>query len=595
MKETSKQTPNIEELKDKFKENKANLIKFKKDILKKFDKYISGIAVLQHGKILDEDSEEEKKKENPKDVNLLVLIDDADSKKMTKFELKEKLVSIIEKSAKDINEFLKPQIMLLSEIRENCFDAKYEVLDAIAMSNIFYDPSDILAALKISEIHKKMTLKKFEKYIVSYVAAGSLFRGEKSNDIDVYIVVDDTDVKKMTRGELKDKLRAIIIGLGYDASKITGIIKAFHIQVYILTDFWDSLKDASPVIFTLLRDGVPLYDRGVFMPWKLLLQMGRIKPSPEAIDMHMDIAEKLIQRARGKLLSVVGEDLYYATLNPAQAALMLYGIPPPTHRETIKLLNDIFVKKEKLLEKKYVDILDKTFKYFKDIEHGKVKDISGKEVDSLLTDVDSYLKRLNKLFSAIETKSEKTRVLEFYEGCISIAKDLLNIYGIKGDVKKGFRELVNKGKVPEKFLKTLNIVIKAKNDYVKGKITKQEIEKIRKEANLFIRTMVEMVQRKRGLDLEKAKIRIKYGDKVGEVFVLDNVAFIIKDISAENKEILKGTFTNKSAIGELKNSSLKEMEDFLKNLKLVKKVSLNENTLNDLKKVFGENLEILLN
>src|SRR3989344_5833402 len=279
-----------EEIKEKFKETKTNLTKFKKDILKKFDKYIIGIALLPHNKILDDEVEEKPKEEqkpDPKIMSVLVLVDDSDSKKMSKFELKDKLTGIIIKSGKDISENLKPQVMLLSELRENCFDAKYEVLDAIALSAIFFDPHDVLAALKISEVHKKMALKKFEKYIVSYVAAGSLFRGEKSNDIDVYIVVDDTDVQKMTRGELKDKLRAIIIGLGYDASRITGINKAFHIQVHILTDFWESLKDASPVIFTFLRDGVPLYDRGVFMPWKLLLQMGRIKPSPEAIDMHM--------------------------------------------------------------------------------------------------------------------------------------------------------------------------------------------------------------------------------------------------------------------------------------------------------------------
>ena len=161
-----------------------------------------------------------------------------------------------------------------------------------------------------------MVIKKFEKYVLSYVAAGSLFRGEKSRDIDVFIVVDDTDVKRMDRFELKDKLRAIILGMGMDAEEITGVKKLFHVQVYILTDFWDSIKDANPVIFTFLRDGVPLYDRGLFMPWKLLLKMGRIKPSMEAIDVQMDIGEKLLERAKKRLLGIAAEDIYYTTLNP---------------------------------------------------------------------------------------------------------------------------------------------------------------------------------------------------------------------------------------------------------------------------------------
>src|SRR3989344_1279262 len=113
----------------------------------------------------------------------------------------------------------------------------------------------MLAAIKIAEIHKTMVLKKFEKYIVSYVLAGSLVQGKAtaSSDIDVWIVIDDTDVKKMTRAELKDKLRAIIISMGVEAGDITGIKNKLNIQVYILTDFWDSLKEANPIIFTLLR------------------------------------------------------------------------------------------------------------------------------------------------------------------------------------------------------------------------------------------------------------------------------------------------------------------------------------------------------
>jgi predicted nucleotidyltransferase len=123
-------------------------------------------------------------------------------------------------------------------------------------------------------------LQFIEKYIVAYVLAGSIVQGKATpeSDIDVFIVIDDTDVKRMTRAELKDKLRAIIIGMGVQAGEITGIRNKINIQVYILTDFWESIKEAHPVIFTFLRDGVPFYDRGIFMPWKQLLKMGRIKP-----------------------------------------------------------------------------------------------------------------------------------------------------------------------------------------------------------------------------------------------------------------------------------------------------------------------------
>ena len=302
--------PNIPpEMQEKLKAIKEKLDLFTKKIIEKFEKYIIGVALMPPDKMLPPELREEGRKvlENPDKINALILIDDSDSTKMPKQELAAKLDQIIHEIAKEIDPNLSPDILLASELKESCFDGKYDVLRMIAMSAPVYDPTDMIAAVKISEVHKTMVLKKFEKYIVSYVAAGSLFRGEKSNDIDIYIVIDDTDVKKMPRAELKDKLRAIIIGMGFDAARITGVKKQFHVQTYILTDFWDSVKDANPVIYTFLRDGVPLYDRGVFMPWKLLLQMGRIKPSPEAIDMSMDIGEKLIQRAKQKLLSILGK------------------------------------------------------------------------------------------------------------------------------------------------------------------------------------------------------------------------------------------------------------------------------------------------
>src|SRR3990167_5617158 len=232
-------------------------------------------------------------------MHVLVLIDDKDVKK--KLELRDRVTKEVDRIAKEIDENIRINCLLLVELIENCYDGKYEILEVISMSFAVYDPTDLIAAIRVAEVHKNMVLKKFEKYVVSYVAAGSLFRGEKSNDIDVYVVVDDTDVKKMPRLELRDKLGAIIRGMGTEASMITQVKKQFHIQIYILTDFWESVKDAQPVIFTFLRDGVPLFDRGVFMPWKLLLSMGRIRPSPEAIDMNMNVGTRMIERAKFKL------------------------------------------------------------------------------------------------------------------------------------------------------------------------------------------------------------------------------------------------------------------------------------------------------
>ncbi len=568
-----------EELKKKFDKLKGQLEKFKKKSLEKH-KEIIGIALLPP----------EKKESTVNDV--LVLVDDTQDLKEDKFIFRDKVAASLDKIAKEIDKDLKPQSLILTELREACFDGKYELINLIAYSFFVYDPKDLLGALKVSEIHRSMVIKKFEKYVVSYVAVGSLFRGDaKSNDIDIAVVIDDTDVKKMNRLELRDKLGAIIRSMGYEAATIAGVKKEFHIQVYILTDFWDAIKEASPVIFTFLRDGVPLYDRGIFMSWKLLLQMGRIRPSPEAIDVHMDMGTRLVDRAKGTLLTIVGEDLYYAALNPSQAALMLYGVPPPTPKETVNLVEEIFVKREKLLEQKYANILAETVKTHKDIEHGVIKEISGKQLDKLLTDVKDYLQRIKKLFSQIEKQTEKKFVNELYESCTRAVEEVFMVEGmqkIKHTV--GLKRLVDQGKFPKKFLDDFKDIIRVKDDYTK--MNKHEIEKVRRETATFIRTVVEYVQRKRGAEVERARIRIKYGEKFGDVFLLDKEAFILEDIDAEKKSVVKAKLFENGGIGELQKSSLEALEKKLAEVKIPPKVFIKEKIFEDLRKLYGKDVEV---
>ncbi|MBS3163255.1 hypothetical protein J4427_01035 [Candidatus Woesearchaeota archaeon] len=493
--ELPEEIPEIsKEVQKKLDALKVKLEQFKKSILKEKNNNIVGISLLPP------------EKENKDFINVLVLLNTDNEKDPISFI--DRSIKFIEKQATEVDKNIKPRIMSLYDLKESCYDGKYEILRMIAMSAPIHDPMDVLSALRISEIHKTMSLKKFEKYIVSYVAAGSLFRGEKSNDIDIYLVVDDTDVKRMSRTELRDKLGAIIRGMGAQAAELTGIKKTFHIQTYILTDFWESIKDAHPVIFTLLRDGVPLFDRGVFMPWKLLLKMGRIRPSQEAIEMQMDIGERLIERTKYKLLSVVGEDLYYAVLNPAQAALMLYGIAPPTPKETIELLDKIFVKQEKMLEKKYVDILEKIRVYYKDIEHRKIQKISGKDIDELLINCEDYLKRIKKLFEQIQKKKDIENVEETYDSCTKIAREMIELNKIKftdATLLSSFKQVIEKEKLPSHLGDILKQVMYIKRDYKTKKLTTQEIEKVRRDARIYMKNCVDYIQRRNLFELSKVK------------------------------------------------------------------------------------------
>ena len=595
------------EVQEKLKNIKTKLDKFQKRVLDKFDKYIAGMALMpppkpdQKQALVQEQPAAQKQPPDKDKINVLVLVDDSDSRKMSKFELKDKLSAIMTNIGQEIDKNMKPQVVILSDLWQNCYDGKYDMLQLIALSAPIFDRG-MLAAIKISEVHKTMVLKKFEKYIVSYVLAGSLVQGRATptSDIDVWIVIDDTDVKKMTRAELKDKLRAIIIGMGIEAGELTKIKNKINIQVYILTDFWDSLKEANPIIFTLLRDGVPFYDRGIFMAWKQLLKMGKIKPSPEAIDMFMGSGEQMLKRVELKLKDIGMEDIYYAILTPSQAALMLHGIPPPAPKETATLMKEIFVHKEKLLEDKFVKTLEKVIDTRKAIEHGEKKGITGKEIDELLGESDKYLKRIKRLFTQIERMKEEESMVKVYETIVTIIRDVLRVEGIgrveDEEVVKVFEdEMISQGKIPAKFLRILNEIIKAKKDYDEKKLTRVEVEKVKKSSNEFIKFLVEYLQRKRGRELERAKIRVKHGNKYGEVILLGKEAFIIQDIDKEEKELSKAKIKEDGSLGTTQKSSLVELEKALAKVEIPPKVFIKEPIFEDLKSIFGKDVEILVN
>ncbi|MBR9683698.1 hypothetical protein GOV03_04125 [Candidatus Woesearchaeota archaeon] len=604
--QTPKLTPEMEK---KLKDIKSTLDKFKKKILDKFGDYITGIALLPPEKQVDKEKEgkDEKEEKNEKEskkqsqkINVLVLVDDTTSKKMSKEELKEKFSTIIEKLAKETDEKIATQSLLLSELWQNCYDGKGDLLKLIAMSAPVYD-TGVLSGVKITEIHKSMVLKKFEKYIVSYVLVGSLPRGKATptSDIDVWIIIDDTDVKKMTRAELKDKLRAIIMGMALEAGEITGIKNKLSCQVHILTDVWESLKEANPVVFTFLRDGVPFFDRGMFMPWKLMLKMGKVKPSREAIDMFMSTGDQMLKRVRGRIKDMGMEDIYYSILTPSQAALMLYGLPPPIPTETPEVMKHIFVDKEKILEPEYVKILEHNVDLRKKLEHGDKKELTGKELDELLQNAEKYLKRIQRLFKQIEKTHQEESVAKLYDEVVTIIRDVLNLEGVEKtkdeEIITFFEDkLISTGKVPARYLRDLNEVIDAKKDYELGKLSKAEIEKARKGGSNLIKFLIEHIQRKRGRELDRAKIKIKHGDKFGEIILLDKIAFIFRDIDAKEKTLLKAPINTDGSLGTTENATLEEFEKELVKIKFPQRVFIKETVFESIKNIFGGDVEVLV-
>lgn len=489
---SSKKIPieNSQKVKKEMEKTKEELEKLKSYIVKKYS-YVKAIGILPPQSIRRFIEEEDVPKETEKHIHLLVIIPEEKFKKIS--EIKKDLLQEIEK----LKQKIWLHIMTPVDIWEICLDSKFELSSAIAMSFPLYDKG-ILGALRVAEIHKSLVLQKFERYVVSYVIGGSLVRGDavKSSDVDVFIIINDTDVKRMPRLELREKLRAIIYQYVADATNLAGVKNQLSPQIYLLTDFWESVKDAHPVIFTFIRDGIPIYDRGTFMPWKALLKMGKLKPSPESIDMFMSMGDKTVQRVKRTLLDLVIGEIYWSIVTPSQALLMLYGLPPPNVKETVSEMKRVFYEKEKMLEKKYIDILEEiAIKYYKGYEHNKITEVSGKEVDKLLQNTEDYIKRLKELREQIEKRAAEKTVEQIYNDVFELMRILVNKKSQEAIIKTFEEDFVKKGKFSPYHMRTLRDVIKARTEFKKGKLNMHHVDEARKNAQILINDVIEYNQR----------------------------------------------------------------------------------------------------
>ena len=325
------------------------------------------------------------------------------------------------------------------------------------------------------------------------------------------------------------------------------------------------------------------------MPWKLLLRMGKIKPTPEAIDSFMMLGDRMSKRVKDELLRIATEDIYWGVITPSQAALMLYGLPPPTPLETISLMEKTFVEKEKMLEPKYIKILEKIVGIYKDFEHGKIKEIKGEEIDSLLKDSEDYIKRLKELVKQIEKLAGEKTVMQLYDDTFSI---LQNIFGreSKGSeqklVEQFKKEIINKGEFAPRSFNTLQEIIKARADYKKGKLTRQEIDRVRRDAQEFIHSLTEYTQRKELIGIEKTKLRVKIDGSIGELYLFADAAYLT---DAHKKDVKKINFK----LRRLEESNLDELTERLKNIP--KELELTTDRLRDVEKILGKDISLVFN
>jgi len=536
-------------------------------------------------------------KKNPKDdlPRLLVISD------IKKKDNKAKIEHIlkIEKEGNDLSKKdFKVSCYLLEEIWESATRGQYGLLQSIVSGRILHDKGDWIKSLKAVEIHKFRMLRKFEKYVISYVIAGSLIRGEANpnSDVDVSLIIDDTDVTRTTSSELKARLRDIALKEARDAEREAGIKGKLNVQVWILTDYWMGLRRAEPIFYTTLRDGISLYDRGMFAPWKLMLKKGMLIPSPESIRRYVDDGKKHVERFNYKFKSMAMEDFFWACIYPAQGLLMLQGVPPGAPSQVGPQMKENLVKKG-ILDAKYVKIFEKLHKTRKDLEYGKLKSISPDEVVKLAKSAQEFVEAVEKAYNSLEKRKVKTKIDELKNKTKEDVKLVLKVAGVKSNKKNISSalesELINKGLARSKYKELIGQLEGMNKELTSLSMMdslEYNLDTIRDET-------INILNSEKGLNKDKHRLTLKYGagerQKVASIWLLKDMAFMIKDLSNQQSPVYKYSFDGMGKLSNEQKSSLKVLEN-----KLVtysgEKARITAKTITQLKEMLDNNLQLLI-
>lgn len=251
-------------------------------------------------------------------------------------------------------------------------------------------------------------VKKFGPIVKCVVTWGSITREKQTfhakSDIDCLVIVDDLT------GPISDQQRAVLDIETRKIAKQTD--KRISIQpVWTLSELWAMIRHQSPLVYSVLREGWALYDTGFFVPLKKMYNMGQFAGTTEAAYIRMGLIDRRLALAEHKKIMIVFEEVFHAMLEAAQGVLVFTGKEPPGIRGTPDAMRKYLVD-EGLLEEKWADEMEDGVKFYKGVEHGKVKEITGAEVDKWIERGRMFISRMNALMKTLENVKKTKEIVE---------------------------------------------------------------------------------------------------------------------------------------------------------------------------------------
>ncbi len=305
------------------------------------------------------------------------------------------------------------------EAREEIQKAQREMLEK---------NKDFKERIEVVEKFAMELVKKFKKSIKVVAVYGSTTTGKfhEKSDIDVFIVIDDTEFEQEPSPALKDSIWRDILQI---AEKVD---KRITVQSYMfLTEFWENLRMVEPVLLAILRNGMAVYDVGIFNAAKRMLERGLISLTREAIDKKITTAPEFVKVAYGKLKSP-GHYIEQAMAYAGNAALMSFGEYPTNKENVPDLLEKVFAKKG-LLEPKYIKMARDIRNFAKELEHMDEKDVAKRagELGRYIMMTDEFVQRMQNLINELNKKDKSGEVMESYKLLLKADVAALKLVGVE--------------------------------------------------------------------------------------------------------------------------------------------------------------------
>lgn len=240
---------------------------------------------------------------------------------------------------------------------------------------------------------------KFKKIIKAVILFGSVEKQQivHGSDIDLIIIIDDVSLKwdQELIAWYREELDKILQGNPY--------LGSLHINTIKLSTWWDDLMKGDPVVLNIIRHGFAITDYGGFYePLKYLLIQGKIKGTPEAIYQCLQRAPGHLARSKAAELTAI-DGVYWSMVDAAHGALIAAKYFPPSPEHVVVDLKEAFVDKG-ILKMKYISWYKDIYHLHKAIDHGKVSDLKGVEIDVWQQRAEEFMKVMINIVERIISK-----------------------------------------------------------------------------------------------------------------------------------------------------------------------------------------------